>query len=139
MASEVFLDTSYAIAISSSRDEHRPRALELSRHLRSEGIRIITTRAVVIEIGNALSKAHLRGGAITLIDAMEADPHVEIIPVSEGLYAEGAELYRNREDKEWGMADCISFAVMRNRGVQDALTADDHFRQAGFRALLTEQ
>jgi uncharacterized protein len=139
VASEVFLDTSYAIAISSSRDEHRPRALELSRHLRSEGTQIITTRAVIIEIGNALAKAHLRGGAITLIDAMEADPHVEIIPVSEELYAEGAKLYRDRQDKEWGMTDCISFAAMRNRGVQDALTADDHFRQAGFRALLTEQ
>ena len=139
MASEVFLDTSYAIAISSSRDEHRPQALELSRGMRSEGTRVITTRAVIIEIGNALSKTHLRGGAVTLIDAMEADPYVEIIPVSEELYAEGAKLYRGRKDKEWGMTDCISFVVMRSRGLRDALTADDHFRQAGFRALLGEQ
>jgi predicted nucleic acid-binding protein len=94
---------------------------------------------VIIEIANALAKAHLRGGAIVLLDAMEADPHVEIIPVSEELYAEGAKLYRGRQDKEWGMTDCISFAVMHDRGMQDALTADDHFRQAGFRALLHEQ
>jgi predicted nucleic acid-binding protein len=41
-------------------------------------------------------------------------------------------------DKEWGMTDCISFIVMPDMGVIDALTTDDHFRQAGFRALLIE-
>lgn len=48
------------------------------------------------------------------------------------------ELYRNRPDKEWGMTDYISFVIMQERGISDALTADDHFRQAGFRALLLE-
>ncbi|MFM5956954.1 MAG: PIN domain-containing protein, partial [Dolichospermum sp.] len=41
-----------------------------------------------------------------------------------------------REDKEWGLVDCISFIVMQDRGITDALTADTHFQQAGFRALL---
>lgn len=41
-------------------------------------------------------------------------------------------------DKEWGMTDCISFVVMQDMGIIDALTTDDHFRQAGFRALLIE-
>ncbi|MFM6264927.1 MAG: PIN domain-containing protein, partial [Dolichospermum sp.] len=41
-----------------------------------------------------------------------------------------------REDKEWGLVDCISFIVMQDRGISDALTTDIHFQQAGFRALL---
>jgi predicted nucleic acid-binding protein len=39
---------------------------------------------------------------------------------------------------EWGLVDCISFIVMQNRGITDALTADIHFQQAGFRALLRD-
>ena len=53
-------------------------------------------------------------------------------------YRQAFALYREREDKEWGLTDCLSFVVMNERGLTDALTADDHFRQAGFRALLRE-
>jgi hypothetical protein len=39
-------------------------------------------------------------------------------------------------DKEWSLVDCISFAVMKQRKIKEALTADHHFVQAGFRAIL---
>lgn len=135
MGSEVFLDTSYAIAITSPRDEHQPFARELARRIRAEGTWIVTTRAVIIEIGNALAKAHLRA-AVDLMDALEEDPAVDIVPVTDDLYAEGAALYRTHKDEGWGMTDCLSFVVMRRRGVTEALTADAHFSQAGFLPLL---
>jgi predicted nucleic acid-binding protein len=46
------------------------------------------------------------------------------------------QLYSSRADKEWGVVDCFSFELMRIRGVTQALTADHHFEQAGFTALL---
>lgn len=70
---------------------------------------------------------------------MEADPNIEVVPLSEEFYAKAFALFRDRMDKEWGLTDCISFVVMRERGISDALTADDHFRQAGFRPLLTSR
>jgi hypothetical protein len=45
-------------------------------------------------------------------------------------------LFRQRADKAWGLTDCISFVVMREREIPEALTADEHFEQAGFVALL---
>src|SRR5437899_12166806 len=45
---------------------------------------------------------------------------------------------RLRSDKEWGLTDCISFALMKQEGIAEALTADAHFRQAGCKALLLE-
>lgn len=39
-------------------------------------------------------------------------------------------------DKDWSLTDCIFFVVMRQLGLTDALTADRHFQQAGFKALL---
>ena len=45
-------------------------------------------------------------------------------------------MYRDREDKQWSLTDCISFVVMADGGLADALTGDHHFEQAGFKALL---
>ena len=52
------------------------------------------------------------------------------------LYAQAFRLYQDRPDKEWGLIDCVSFVVMGARGITDALTSDEHFEQAGFKALL---
>ncbi len=110
----------------------------MAQRVESENGRLIATRAVVLEIGNALSKLRYRRAAVALLNAIERDPNVEIIPLSEELYEEGLQLFRQHQDKEWGLTDCISFVVMRDRSITDALTADSHFHQAGFRTLLTE-
>ena len=138
MKNEVFLDTAYAIALSSESDKHHKRAMDLAEQLEKTGTRLITTRAVQLEIGNALSKQRYRHAAIRLLDSLEADPMVKIIPLSEKLYAQALQLYRERQDKEWGLVDCISFIIMTKRSLTEALTADEHFQQAGFRALLKE-
>ena len=70
--------------------------------------------------------------------ALEKDLKIEIVPISEPLYTQALHLYRQRPDKEWGITDCISFIVMQNRDLTEALTTDEHFQQAGFRALLRE-
>jgi predicted nucleic acid-binding protein len=46
-------------------------------------------------------------------------------------------LYLSRSDKTWGLTDCISFLVMADQGLSEALTADAHFIQAGFHTLIT--
>jgi predicted nucleic acid-binding protein len=73
------------------------------------------------------------------LKALEEDPDVEIVTLSEELYKRGLQLYRERRDKEWSLTDCISFIVMQELGLTEALTTDKHFRQAGFRVLLDEE
>ncbi len=136
---EVFLDTSYALALSASTDLFHERALCLATELEAAGARLVTTRAVLLEIGNALSRQRYRAAAVTLLQSLEADPSVEVIPLSEELYVEALQLYCSRPDKEWGLIDCASFVVMSRRAMTKALTADEHFQQCGFRALLREE
>ena len=139
MRPSTFLDTAYALALAVAKDRHHERALNLADQLESTGTPLVTTRPVLLEIGDALSKQGRRPAAVELLNALESDPNVEIIPLSESLYQQAVQLYTQRPDKEWGLTDCVSFVVMKSRGITDALTTDEHFQQAGFRALLRSE
>jgi uncharacterized protein len=133
---EVFLDAAYAIALSAASDQYHDRAIELCSQMKTEGTRLVTTQGVVLEVGNALSKLRYRDAAIRLIAALLADPSVEVLSLEAELFARAFRLYSDRADKEWGLTDCVSFMVMADRGIREALTADEHFQQAGFLPLL---
>jgi predicted nucleic acid-binding protein len=64
------------------------------------------------------------------------DPHTQLIPATSDLFARGLDLFAKRPDKHWSLTDCTSFVVMTDQKLTDALTADEHFEQAGFRTLL---
>jgi len=70
------------------------------------------------------------------VAGLRASPRATIVPLGSQLLDRGMQLMEERQDKDWSLTDCISFVVMKEQGVQDALTADGHFEQAGFRALL---
>jgi uncharacterized protein len=135
---EIFLDTSFSIALSSVTDRNHVRAVQLANQIETDKTRLVTTQAILLEIGNALSNQRHRVAAIQLLESLETDPSVEVVLFTNSLYKLAFNLFKQREDKEWGLVDCISFIVMQDRGITDALTADTHFQQAGFRALLRD-
>ncbi len=138
MKNETFLDASYGIALSIESDEHHVTARNLAIQMKRDRTRLITTRAVVFELGNSLSNNRLSEIGIKLIDALSNDENVEIVSITNDLYEKAIELFRSRPDKDWGLTDCFSFVVMQERGLTASLTADIHFKQAGFRRLLIE-
>jgi predicted nucleic acid-binding protein len=75
---------------------------------------------------------------LNLVRDLESDPSVQIVPASKQLFRAGFDLFARRPDKDWSFVDCISFTVMKQRRLKDALTTDQHFVQAGFRALLRD-
>ena len=70
-----------------------------------------------------------------LVEALFSSADVSIAESSD-LWRRGLELFAGRLDKEWSLTDCVSFVVMTDGGIRDALTGDRHFDQAGFNALL---
>jgi len=133
---ELFLDTGFAIALASRRDQHHQRAVELATEVKANATHLVTTQAVVLEIGNSLSKGNYRPAAVQLIESLRTDPTVEILTVDDDLFDKSFALFGNRDDKEWSLTDYMSFVVMETRGITDALTPDEHFNQAGFNALM---
>ena len=135
---DLFLDTGYAVALALERDQYHERAVELVDRIEQDSMQLVTTRAVIVEIGNALADPAHREKAVEHIAALGRNPTVEIVSLSEELFRRGFALYRERQDKSWGLTDCLSFVVMRERDIREALSADEDFEQAGFRALLRE-
>jgi hypothetical protein len=70
------------------------------------------------------------------LETLRESHDVLIVAPTLELFERGVEMFRQRPDKEWSLTDCISFVVMRDENIVDALTGDRHFEQAGFRALL---
>lgn len=134
----LFLDTAYVNALINTRDQWHEAAVRWEQKLAVDRRRLMTTEFILVEIADGLAAVRFRVQAAQAIAALQASPLVEIIPASSKLFTSALELYRSRPDKDWGLTDCASFVVMHERAISEALTTDEHFRQAGFRALLLE-
>ena len=135
MKPSIFVDTVYILALLNARDRWHRRAVELSQSVRAP---LITSYAVLTEVADALAHRNRRAWATEAIADLQSDPDVRCVSVDEKTFTAALALYRDRADKDWSLTDCISFVIMREQRLTDALTADVHFVQAGFRALMSE-
>ena len=99
--------------------------------------RLVTTEWVLMEFADALSNPSARATAVAFLRAVRDDALFDVVGYDPAVYQAGFDLFAARPDKAWSLTDCISFAVMTERGLTDALTADHHFEQAGFRAVFS--
>lgn len=128
-----FADSFYYLAILSEEDEAHDRAIDFTRQARAP---MVTTDRVLTEVADAMAGITHRPRFLALLAALQRDPTVKVIPASRELFHRGVDLFSRRSDKEWSLTDCISFVVMEELRLHDALTGDRHFEQAGFRVLL---
>jgi predicted nucleic acid-binding protein len=98
--------------------------------------KVVTTEWVLTELADALLAPVNRSAFLRLFRRLQANSAFEFVQPDQVLFERGIDLYARRPDKEWSLTDCISFVVMTERGLTEALTGDRHFEQAGFRALL---
>ena len=130
----LFADAFFFLALLSKSDRaHAAAWAYLDPRLRR---RLLTTAWVLTEVADGLARPNQRAAVTRLVTTLRANPTVEIIPPDLALFDRGLDLYSRRPDKGWSLTDCISFVVMADRGLDEALTGDHHFEQAGFRALL---
>ncbi len=129
-----FVDTGYWLAWLNSGDNLHARARAIGAQLGARrGARLVTTEAVLLEVGNATARPPLRALAVAFFRRILGNPNVEIIAIDRPLLLQALDLFAARPDKAWSVTDCMSFVVMQERGITDALAADYHFVQAGFR------
>lgn len=133
MSSRIFVDTLFVVALINQRDQHHAKASELAAQF--EGFPLLVTDAVFLEIGNALAR-NFKKEAVEVIEHFLTSDEVKVVHLNPQLFDQAFAEYKRYQDKEWGLVDCISFVVMRQEGVTQALTFDHHFEQAGFQVLM---
>ena len=132
----VFADTGYWVALLNPHDQLHNKATELSKSLNP--VHIVTSEMVLTEVLNDFSKRgdYLRKVVTELINRIKENPNITLIPQTSKQFQQGLELSKNRSDKNWSLTDCVSFKIMEEMSIYEALAYDKHFEQAGFRALL---
>ncbi len=131
----LFADAFYYIALLNPSDRAHAEALRISATLKRE---IVTTVWVIVEVADALHSPARRRHVHHFLANLANRAKTRIIPANEDWYARGMALYGARADKAWSLTDCISFEVMREFSLSEALTGDHHFEQAGYRALFRD-
>lgn len=134
-----FIDTGGLIALFHRSDRLHNLAKAWLRKLRAENTRYVTTSAVLIEALDGFAQHGLRHYSVVLSEFLERTSIVEVVNVDISLFEKAWDLYESRSDKEWGLTDCISFVVMQQHNISNALAHDIHFAQAGLRPLLREE
>jgi predicted nucleic acid-binding protein len=79
MPDALFVDTGYVIALINPNDQHHSQALPLAE--RYDGHPLVTTDAILLEIGNALSR-FARNEAATIIRYFQTAPEVTLVPLT---------------------------------------------------------
>ena len=132
----IFVDTSALIALGNKKDSFHQQAIQIKDRLQKQNKKFITTNGILLEFGNAFSRIELKPVAISVINAIKMSQKWECILIDELLFNRAFTLYQKMNDKEWGLVDCSSIVVARERNIIEVFSTDRHFKQAGFNILL---
>jgi predicted nucleic acid-binding protein len=134
----LFVDTLYWSALINRRDQWHERVLVASVAWR--GVSLVTTEEVLSEFLTFVASfgPQTRATAANLVDEILRDPTIEVLPQSHASFTAGLALYQARPDKPYSLIDCVSMQRMRELGLTEALTYDQHFVQEVLVALLRD-
>ncbi len=130
----LLIDTVFIQALLNRNDQYHEHAKAILPRVRA-AVEAWVTEAVLIEVANGLSCLN-REGAARFINQCYRTANIRVVTVDTPLLERALALYRARSDKEWGLTDCISMVVMQEQELTEAVTADHHFIQAGYRVSL---
>jgi uncharacterized protein len=132
----VFADAVYWVAVANRKDQWYARAVTAMQSL---GQATLVTTEEVLDEFLAHYSGHgpvLRNLAVAAVEKALSNPLVIVRPQSHQSFLDGLALYKARPDKQDSLTDCISMEAMRQEGITEVLTHDNHFTREGFTILL---
>ncbi|MBI3466335.1 MAG: type II toxin-antitoxin system VapC family toxin [Planctomycetes bacterium] len=136
MSRELFVDTSGFFALLVRRDSKHQAARRILRRSRDELRRLVTTDYVLDETATLLKSRGEGRLADDLFNRVFQSAACRVEWTDEERFAKLRPFFLKHLDQAWSFTDCLSFWIMKEFGLKDALTTDAHFEQAGFVALL---
>lgn len=136
MASAVFVDTSGLYAALVKNDEMHERAAAFLSLAAESKRRFVTTDYVLDETATLLKARRHARLVSALMGAVFSSAACRVEWMERERFEQTLRFFNKHQDKSWSFTDCFSFLLMKDKKMTEALTKDEHFRQAGFRPLL---
>jgi len=99
-------------------------------------IRLTHNYVIAEYVALANARRFPRASVLDFVVDLLSSPDIETVWVDKSIHRAAVELLTLRQDKTYSLCDAVSFILMRQRGVAEALTTDRHFEQGGFVRLL---
>jgi len=132
MAAELFVDTSAWFPLAHPSERHHAELAGVLRDRVARGVRVVTTNLVLAETHALLLRRVHRTAALAFLREVRRPPNLVVTSTAE-LEARAESDWLDRfGDRSLSLTDAVSFAVMRERGIGEALALDRHFAMAGF-------
>ncbi|AHG88325.1 UPF0129 protein [Gemmatirosa kalamazoonensis] len=135
MPGELFVDTSAWYPILDQKNPAHDAVVGPYRALLGQRRRLVTTNLVVVESHALLLRREGRRTALAALRGIDRSTDVVVHSTRELEVAARRDWLERYADQDLSLTDAVSFAVMRQRGIEEALTLDHHFAIAGFRVL----
>lgn len=135
---KVFADSCIFIAMLNPNDQWNERVEKKMDEIENDNIKIITSEYVIMEILNMFCKygEAIKNNALELIHSLYSDPNFEIKRLSSDGFSKAIDKFKKYKDKNWSIIDCTSFNIMEENKINECLSTDKHFIQAGFANLI---
>ena len=129
----MLLDTSGLLCLHHKAEPLHEKAREFYQ---ASPVRLTNNYVLAEYIALATVRRLPRQATLTFVVDLLGNPAIEVVWVDEALNDRAMNLLLERQDKSYSLCDAVSFTLMRQYGVDEALTTDRHFEQEGFRRLL---
>ena len=129
----MFVDTSGFFSLNDKAEKHHA---EASQIYKQAWFRLTTNYVLDEFVALASGRKLSREKILAFSEEVLIDETVEIVWINKDLHTKAVELLKNRKDKSYSLCDAVSFVVMRERKITEALTTDHHFEQESFIRLL---
>ena len=128
-----FLDTSYVIALEIVNEDNHQVVLQHWQTLAISQPSLVTSTYIFDEIVTFFNSRNLHYKAVEIGNRLIESPEIELIEIEQKLFNQGWLYFQKYADKSYSLTDCLSFIIMQENNITQALTLDHHFVQAGFK------
>lgn len=129
---DIFVDTGAWLALTDRQDNLHAAAKSAFVALLQESRRLVTTNLVIAETYTLLRRRIGHTTAMQFLTSTRTSPRVEIVFSVPRLESEAARILRQYADQQFSYVDAVSFALMRERAMEQAFAFDHHFLICGF-------
>lgn len=132
MIAELFVDTSGWFPLADPEDPAHSVVAGALRSAVAQGRRIVTSNLVVAETHALLLRRIHRTAALAFLREVGRAPQIVVASTPELEERAQRDWLERYGDQNFSLTDAVSFALMTERGIREALALDRHFVVAGF-------